>query len=115
MAKKSADDLNTGVEAVAAALAPFNPVAAKAWLDLTSEGAAFLTRRFERDLEMQKKMLACGTPAELLELQAAFLAEVSRDYADEMARCMKMFVEASGDVLRDAQSGHRREYDDIPL
>ena len=35
--------------------------------------------------------------------------------ADEASRYMQMMFKASKDIVEDAQTGHKRNYDDIPL
>ena len=103
------------VPPVAAAAIAVNPIGAKAWVDLMTEGARFMTDRLKRDLELQKKMLACDSPAALLELQTEFFTDAMGQYADEASRYMQMMFKASKDIVEDAQTGHKRNYDDIPL
>ncbi|MBF9058579.1 hypothetical protein HKCCSP123_05230 [Rhodobacterales bacterium HKCCSP123] len=107
----------TGLEAspAFAALMSANPVFAKAWLDLMSESARFLTERLHSDLETQKALMACKTPMDLMKVQAEFLNTAMQQYADEVARLMNMTVRASRDIANDLKSGHSRGYDDVPV
>jgi hypothetical protein len=103
---------------MAAMLAPMmsvNPVFAKACADMMSEGARFMTERLRTDLETQKALLACRTPADLMEVQTDYVNTAMRDYAEEAARIMDMAMKASQDIVEDMKSGHSRGYDDVPV
>lgn len=113
MAKSEKSD--TGAPAMAAAMMAVNPVATKAWMDIMSESTRFLTERLKQDLETQKAMLACKTPAELLQVQSQFLTSAIEHYSKETARLYKMMSTATETTLKDVQSGHARSYDDVPL
>jgi hypothetical protein len=117
MAKKKQPtaDTSADVPAAMAAMMSMNPVLAKAWTDIMSESARFMTERLKTDLETQKALMACRTPAELMEVQASFLNTAVQQYADEAARMFEMTMKASQDVAEDLQSGHSRGYDDIPV
>lgn len=117
MAKKTPPQADTGVEAPAAlaTMMSVNPVVAKAWMDLMSESMRFMSDRLHSDMETQKALLACKTPAELMEVQTAFLQGAVKDYADEAARVMDMTMKASEDIAEDLKSGHSRGYDDVPV
>ena len=101
-------------EMAAAALAA-NPVVARAWMDIMSEGARLLTDRLEQDLEAQKAMMACRDPGELMRLQSEFFTTAFGQYAAETMRLAGMMGQAAGAVMEDARSGHSRRFDDIPL
>lgn len=113
--KPKSTDASLDVPLVAAAAMALNPIAAKAWMDLMREGARFMADRLQRDIELQKKMLACDSPAALLELQTEFFTDAMGQYADEASRYMQMMFKLSKDIVEDAQTGHKRNYDDIPL
>jgi hypothetical protein len=108
---------DTGFEPPAAMMAMMsaNPVFAKAWMDLMSESARFMTERLRTDMETQKALVACRTPAELVEVQGEFLTTAMQQYADEAARMLEMTVKASEDIAEDLKSGHSRGYDDVPV
>jgi hypothetical protein len=61
MAKKKQPTVDTSadVPAVMAAMMSVNPVLAKAWTDIMSESARFMTERLKTDLETQKALMAC--------------------------------------------------------
>jgi hypothetical protein len=103
------------VPAVMAAMMTVNPVLARAWTDIMSESARFLTDRLRRDLEAQKALMACKTPAELIQVQAEFMRTAVKQYADEAARICEMTMRASHDGGDDLKSGNKRGYDDIPV
>ena len=117
MAKKQKSRVDTGVEIPAAMVAMMsaNPVFAKAWMDMMSEGARFLTDRLRTDLETQQALMACRTPAEVMEVQAKFLNTAMQQYADEAARVVQMMMTASKDISEDLKTGHSRGYDDVPV
>jgi hypothetical protein len=98
-----------------AAMMSMNPVLAKAWTDIMSESARVMTERLKTDLETQKALMACRTPAELMEVQSNFLNTAVQQYADEAARMFEMTMKASQDVADDLQIGHSRGYDDVPV
>ncbi len=83
-----------------------NPVASKGWLDIMSESARFIADRLQQDLNAQKAMLACKTPAELLQVQSEFYKSAMEQYTEEYTRLYKMMSAATDDTLNDARSGH---------
>ena len=117
MATKKKPETETGFEApeMMAAMMAVNPVFAKAWMDLVSEGARFLTDRLQTDLETQKALMACKTPADLMQVQAEFLNTAMQQYADEATRVINMTLKASKDMAEDLQSGHSLGSDDVPV
>jgi len=100
--------MKTGLMAV-------NPVSTKAWLEIMSESTRFVMDRLQQDLDTQKAMLACNGPAELLQVQSEFFKVAMEQYTDEATRLYGMMSNATEDTIRDAQSGHSRSYDDVPL
>lgn len=117
MGKRKTKETDSGLEtpAATAAMMAMNPVFAKAWIDLMSEGARFATERLRADMEMQQAMLACKSPAELMQLQSDFLRRALVQYSEETAKFYQMTFKASSDIAEDVRSGHSREYDDIPI
>lgn len=117
MARKKQPETDAGVEMppVWASMMSANPVLGKVWMDMFSESARFMTERLRTDLETQKALMACKTPAELVEVQAEFLNTAMRQYADEAARFVDMTAQASKDIAEDLKSGHSRGYDDVPV
>lgn len=113
--KKTQADKGVEVPAPMAAMMALNPVLVKSWMDLMSESARFMTERLKTDLETQKALMACRTPAELVEVQAKFLNTAMQQYADEAARVMDMAMKASKDISEDMKTGHSRGYDDVPV
>jgi hypothetical protein len=113
--KQPTVDTSADVPAIMAAIVSANPVLAKAWTDMMSESARFMAERLETDIETQKALMACRTPAALMEVQSAFLNTAVQQYADQAARMFEMTIKASRDVADDLQSGHSRGYDDIPV
>lgn len=92
-----------------------NPVFAQAWMDMMAESARFVAARLQADLKTQTALMSCTSPAEVVEVQTAFLSEAMQTYAEEAARLMQMTVTASTDIAQDLKSGHSRGYDDVPV
>lgn len=104
-----------GTPAMTAAMQAFNPVLTQAWMDILSDSARFLTERLHQDLDTQKALLACKTPAELLQVQSAFLKSALAQYTAYATRCQSKLATAAEDTMGDARSGFSRGYDDVPL
>lgn len=117
MAKTKNLQADTGVEApaVMTAMISANPVFVKVWMDLMSKSARFMTERLRTYMETQKALMACKTPAELMEVQSEFLTTAMQQYADEGARMLDTTVKGSEDIAKDLTSGHSRGYDDVPV
>lgn len=111
--KRAASD--TGTSAVNSAMMAFNPVASQAWLSFMSQSARFLTERLQQDLDAQKAMMACKSPAELLQVQAAFLRTAMEQYADYATGLQKAMATVTAETVKDVKSGHSRGYDDVPI
>lgn len=112
---KTRANSDTGTRAMTAAMMAVNPAAAKAWQDIMSESALFLTDRLQQDMDTQKAMLACKSPTELLQVQAEFLRSAMEQYTDYATHFYKRISTATEDTVKDARSGHSRGYDDLPL
>lgn len=111
----SGGDTGFGAPPMFAAMASVNPAFTKAWMDMMSESARFMMERLQADLETQQALLACRTPADIMEVQANFVNTAMQQYAQEAARLMDMTMKASTDIAKDASSGHSRGYDDVPV
>ncbi len=84
----------------------FNPAAPMAaWMEVMQESARFITDRLQTDIETQQAMLACRTPAELMQVQTEFFQTAMQQYAEEAQRLAQIMSRAS----------HTRGYDDVPL
>ncbi len=114
-AKKSNPKPSNSVPEPVAAMLAINPTLSKAWVDLMSESARFMSERLARDLELQQDMLACRNPAEFLQLQTEFLTEAMEQYTKETTRYSRMMFKSLDEISKDARAGHRREYDDVPI
>lgn len=98
-----------------AAMADINPMATKAWMDILSDNARFMTERLQQDMETQKALLACKTPAELLQVQTEFFKSAMAQYTEHATR---MFTKASAtteETVKTARSSQSRGYDDVPV
>ncbi len=108
-------DKNIGFAPMAAAMMAVNPIVAKAWLDLMSEGARFAGQRMNRDLEMGKAMLVCKDPSEMMQVQAEFINTAFAQYLEESARYSQMSVAAWKSIVDEIRAAHTSEYNNIPL
>lgn len=100
---------------VTEAMMAINPVTSQAWLSFMSESARFLTERLHQDLNAQKAMMACKSPTEVLQLQAAFLKTAMDQYTEYATRIQEMMTTVTPSAIKDVQSGHSRGYDDVPI
>lgn len=105
MVAKSKSTKTTEKPAAVNPMAAFNPAAAKVWQDILTESARFMTERLQKDMETQKAMLACKSPAELMQVQADFYQQAMSDYSEEANRMFQLM----------SQTGAKRGYDDVPL
>ncbi|MEO1140683.1 MAG: phasin family protein [Pseudomonadota bacterium] len=112
---KKTGPTETGLSAMAAPMMAGNPVVAKAWMDIMTESARFLSDRLQQDLELQQALLRCKTPVEVAEVQAKFMQQAVEQYTEETMRMFKMMSGATEETLQTAKSGQSRGYDDVPV
>ena len=101
--------------AMARAMMSLNPVATQAWQDVMTEYSRFVMDRLQQDLETQKAMLNCKSPAELMQIQSQFYQTAVKQYSEETMRLFQMMSEATGKAVEDAEASQKRGYDDVPL
>jgi hypothetical protein len=106
---------DTGTSAMAVAMKAVNPVAAEAWISCTSEIAQFLTERVKQDLDTQKAVMACKSPAELLKVQADFVTTAVDQYTGFSMRLYKAMTTATTNPFQGMRPLRARRYDDLPL
>lgn len=114
-AKDKSSGEDTATSAMAATMTAINPVAAKAWQEIMSESTRFLSDRLKQDLETQSAILACKTPAELMEVQSAFFKTAMEQYSAYAFRMQKTLTSATTDAAKSVRASHSRGYDDVPL
>lgn len=112
---KTRADAKTGTPLMAAGMMAFNPAVTQAWQIIMSESARFFADRLQHDLETQKAMLACKTPAELMQVQAAFFKTAMEHYTAFGAHLKETVSTVTEETIKDVRSSHFREYDDVPL
>lgn len=105
----------TGTDTMTGTMNALNPAASRAWSEITADWARFLIERLQEDLETQRALLACKSPAELLEVQSAFLKTAMAQYADYGKRLQDRIATATQDMMKAMRSGFSRGYDDVPL
>lgn len=96
-------------------LMAFNPTGTQAWLDLMSDCMRFYAERLQEDLDTQKALVACRTPADVVNVQNAWCTTAIRQYTNQITRMCQMTCEAAQHTTKHAASGFSRKYDDIPL
>ena len=92
-----------------------NPAVTKAWTDIMKESARFVSERLQEDMEAQKVLLQCKTPADLVQFQSEFVLKAMQQYTDEAQRITKIMTDAGEDIAKDARHSWSRVYDNIPL
>lgn len=107
--------LDPAMSGMAAAMAAMSPATMTAWFQIMQEGMRFMTDRLHSDLETQQKMLACKTPADLLEVQSDFYQKAMAQYGEETQRMVELMGKAMTATAEEAKSGHKRGYDDVPV
>lgn len=113
--KEPADAADPAATAARAGMAAFSPVAATAWMEIMQEGMRFMNTRLQQDMEVQRAMLACTTPQELMQVQTEFYRKAMSDYTEETQRMMRLMglaVEATAD---EAKPKPGRDLDDVPV
>lgn len=93
-------------EATPNPMTAFNPAAAAAWQEVMAESVRFMTDRLQKDMETQKALLACKSPADLMKVQTQFYEDALADYSAQASRVL---------ALMSGKSRTKREYDDVPL
>jgi len=73
--KKSAQG-KPEISALPAAMMAGHP-GARIWLEIMAESTRFVSERLQDDLETQKAMLRCESPAELVQLQSEFFRKAA--------------------------------------
>lgn len=101
-------------EALTSAMAAGNP-AARMWLDIMTESTRFVSERLQNDLETQRAMLRCQSPADLVQLQSDFFRRAVEQYTSEAQRMFDIMTEATGDTVKDAKTSTKRDFDDVPV
>jgi len=104
-----------GAADMTAAMMAGNPLMAKAWTEMMTESARFISQRLQEDMATQKAMLACKTPADLMKLQTEFYRKAMEDYSEEAQRMFRIMMGATEEAVDQAKTGTKRGYDDVPL
>lgn len=111
---EAAPDISPVIGLTTAMLAN-NPAVAKAWTDIMNESARFVSDRLQQDMEAQKALMQCKTPAEFVTFQSDFVLKAMQQYADEAQRMTKIMTDASEEIAKDARHTWSRAYDNVPL
>ena len=112
---KKSDAGKPDVSAFSAAMIAGHPAASKLWLDIMAESTRFVSERLQNDLETQKAMLRCQTPAELMQLQSEFFRKTVEQYTAEAQRVFEIMTGATQEAVKQTRTGTKRGYDDVPL
>ncbi|MEL7258777.1 MAG: phasin family protein [Pseudomonadota bacterium] len=103
------------LSAMVASITAANPAMAKAWMDLMSESARFVSARLREDVETQKAMLNCKNPAEVVQVQSEFFQKAFEQYTAEAMKMFEIMTSATEEMVKDANTGRKRGYDDVPV
>ncbi|WP_147115337.1 phasin family protein [Tateyamaria sp. syn59] len=98
-----------------APLTAFNPVAAQAWMEMTSACSTFALDRMQKALAAQQAMMTCASPAALMQVHSDYCRDAAQDYSKQTARMMALMTSATGQRAADGTSPFSRKYDDVPL
>ncbi|MFU8778804.1 MAG: phasin family protein [Roseovarius sp.] len=101
-------------DALSAAMVAGHP-AARMWRDIMAESARFVSERLQNDLETQKALLRCQSPADLMQLQSEFFRKAMEQYTSEAQRLFEIMTEATEDTVKDIKTSTKRGYDDVPV
>jgi len=112
---ESRAEAKTGTSSTPAGMMAFNPALIQSWQVIMSESARFFADRLQQDLETQKAMLACKTPAELMQVQATFFKTAMEQYTDFGAHLKETVATATEETIKDVRTSQSRGYDDVPL
>ena len=113
--KTSQTDMDSAALAKPDAIMGTAPATVKAWSEVMTECSKFVMDRLQQDLETQQAMLTCKTPAELFKLQSAFYQQATQQYSEQATRMFELISKSTQQTIAQANSGHARKYDDIPL
>ena len=112
---KKPEAATSGLPAMTAAMMVGNPALAKAWTEVMTESARFVSERLQHDIETQKVILACKTPAEVMQVQSEFFRKAMQDYSEEAQRMYHIMTGAGVDAATQSKSSTKRGYDDVPV
>ena len=113
--KTKPDTPETETPAMMRAIMEMNPALSSAWMDVMNESTRFVMDRLQQDMETQKALLGCKTPAELVEVQTNFYQTALAQYSEEATKLFQMMSQATEATAKGAKSAHKRGYDDVPL
>jgi hypothetical protein len=113
--KKKPETENADISEITAAMMVGNPALAKAWTEVMTESARFVSERLQHDIETQKVMMACKTPAEVMQVQSDFFRKAMQDYSEEAQRMYQIMTGAGEDALKRSKTKSKRGYDDVPV
>jgi len=115
MTKTDKTKKTPATQPLATLLAAVGPHTATAWTEVMNAQTRFIMDRLQKDLEVQKAVLSCRDPNELLQIQSDFCREAMTQYAEQTARMLKLTTEATEQSMQAAKTGFSRAYDDVPL
>lgn len=91
-------DLARSVEEVATEAVAAGETMMTHGLDFYREGLRFVGDRIKQDIELQQNLLDCREPREFYEIQAGFVQNMARQYAEEYQKLMGTAFSAAGEV-----------------
>jgi len=109
------EPMTPDMSAMTAMMMTNTSASAKAWTEMMTEMTRFVSERLQNDVETQKAMLRCQTPADLMHLQSEFFRKTVEQYTGEAQRLFAIMTEATEGAVKDTKTGTKRGYDDVPL
>ena len=94
---------------------PFPHMDLTVFSDLVAENMQFATQFVQHTIETQTSMAACRTPADLMDLQSAYLRDAASACANQAARNLQLATGMAGPKKTKSKSPFKRGYDDVPL
>lgn len=70
------------------------------WAEASSQVATFLARRIQSDFQLQREILQCRDPAELVRIQTAFVQKAIEDYRTEGSKLAQIGTGIADAALR---------------
>lgn len=99
-------DLARSVEEVATEAVAAGETMMTQGLDFYREGLRFVGERIKQDIELQQSLLGCREPREFYEIQAGFVQNMARQYAEEYQKLMGTAISAADEIRSSGTSGN---------
>ena len=89
--------------------------AVHSWADLLAEGMRFGVLQFQETLDLQKALLECRNPTDLLRAQMTYLQKTIDHFPAGMGGLTGAPFKAAMVQIEKSLAEHARRYDDVPV